>query len=213
MHRGANVFIAVLRLLIGYAFVPSGLKKTLDQPFTDPANQGLFHDFLHAFHATGFFYQFVGVVQLTIALLLMTQTFATLGALMALPVFATITVFCWATATVFTSTMVTLMLCGAILLALWDFEKWRGIFHPGSGHPPAPEPEDPLPIDLRLWGICGAGILVLYFGVCAYSGGIYRPKSVELDNPAFYIFPLIALFPVVTYVIEHRRRKRHGGST
>jgi len=125
--RWINVFIVNLRILIGFAFVPAGLKKVLAQPFTDPDNTGVFHEFLHAFYATGFFYQFVGVVQLTIAVLLMTQTFATLGALMAFPVIATITVFCWSTWVTPTATVATLMLLGTATLVLWDIDRWRGI--------------------------------------------------------------------------------------
>ena len=52
-RRGVYTSIIVLRMLIGFAFIPAGLKKLLGQPFTDPANTGVFHEFLHAFHATG----------------------------------------------------------------------------------------------------------------------------------------------------------------
>lgn len=47
-HRWLHLAVVNLRYLIGFAFVPAGLKKVLDQPFTDPANHGRFHDFLHA---------------------------------------------------------------------------------------------------------------------------------------------------------------------
>lgn len=201
-RRSAHLFAAILRILLGFAFVPAGLKKVLAQPFTDPANTGAFHEFLHAFHATGPFYQFVGVVQLTIATLLMTQRLAHVGALMALPVFTTIAVFCWSTAGHFTSVMVTLMALGAASLVVWDLPRWRQLLNhsaedPGRGL-----------IDQRMWQWCGAAILVVYLAICAYSGGIYRPRGVELGNPAFYIFPLIALFPVVTWLIERRARRR-----
>lgn len=208
--RWVNLGIVNLRILLGFAFLPAGLKKVLDQPFTDPENTGAFHEFLHAFHATGFFYQFVGAVQLTIAVLLMTQTFATLGALMAVPVFATISVFCWSTQAYFTAAMATLMFLGSVALLLWDYEKWRGVLpaREPAAEPPRTEPPVPPPLDLALWQRCGSAILVLYLGICAYSGGIYRPKGVELHNPAFYVLPLIALFPLVTLAIEHVRRRR-----
>src|SRR5690349_14630379 len=96
--RWTSVVVVVLRLLIGFALLPAGLKKVLHQPFTDAARTGRFHDFLDAFHATGGFYQFVGVVQLTAAVLLLTQRFALLGAVLALPVVTAIMVFCWSTA-------------------------------------------------------------------------------------------------------------------
>lgn len=191
-----------LRILLGFAFLPAGLKKVLNQPFTDPGNAGPFHDFLHAFHSTGFFYQFVGAVQIGIAVLLMTQRFAGLGAMLALPVFTTILVFCWSTKVYFTAVMVTLMFFGTLLLVSWEFPKWRRLVEPD-----APDLARDAPVDQSLWRWCGIAILLLYLGVCAYSGGIYRPRGVDLGNPAFYVFPFIALFPVVTYLVERTRRK------
>jgi hypothetical protein len=207
-QRGWNLFVANLRILLGFAFVPAGLKKLLAQPFTDPANVGTFHEFLHAFHATGLFYQFVGAIQLTIAVLLMTQVFALPGALMAVPVFTAITVFCWSTQAYFTAVMATLMLLATAALVLWDYARWRDILRPADGTGPrAPDAERAPPIDLSLWKRCGSVVLLIYLAVCAQQGGIYRPRGVELGNPAFYILPLIAMFPLVTYLIERARRR------
>lgn len=213
--RWINLAVVNLRILLGFAFLPAGLKKVLGQPFTDPDKTGAFHEFLHAFYATGAFYHFVGAVQLTIAVLLMTQTFATLGALIALPVFATITVFCWSTNAIPTAIAVTLMSLGSCALVVWDFDRWRDILRPSRG-PAAerpPQPEGPSPVDIRMWRSCGLAILALYVAVTALSGGIYRPKTIELDNPAFYILPLIALFPIATFAIEQRRRRRRRSAS
>jgi len=205
--RWTNVFVVNLRIVLGFAFVPAGLKKVLGQPFTDPQNTGAFHELLHAFHDTGAFYQLVGLTQLVIAVLLMTQRFATLGALMALPVFAAIAAFCWSTQVLFTAVMVTLMLLASVALAVWDLEKWRGIFR-ADGTAPEPPLEAPdQPIDMRLWERCGLLVLAVYLGSCAYAGGIYRPRHLELDNPAFYVFPFIALLPIATLAREQWRRK------
>lgn len=204
-RRWCHLWVANLRILIGFAFLPSGLKKLLNQPFTDPNNTGVFHEFLHAFYATGMFYRFVGAMQLVIAVLLMTQVFATVGALMALPVFVVITVLCWSTQVYFTAVVASLMLLGIVGLVAWDFSKWRGVVATRARPGALPSERDDL-IDITLWRWCGTMILVLYGAVCLLHGGIYRPRNVELDNPAFYVFPLIALFPVVTYVVERRRR-------
>jgi uncharacterized membrane protein YphA (DoxX/SURF4 family) len=204
--RWANLVIVNLRILLGFAFLPAGLKKVLGEPFTDPAKTGAFHEFLHAFHATGTFYQFVGVMQLAIAVLLLTQTLVTLGALMALPVFATVAVFCWSTGATFTAAMATLMLLGTAALLAWDIDRWRAVIEPPAHtSPPADEPP---PLDMGLWRRCGVVILGLYLAVTALSGGIYRPVGVELQNPAFYILPLIALLPVVTFAVEQRASRR-----
>lgn len=199
--RWANHAVVLLRILIGFAFLPAALKKVLDQPFTDPANSGRFHDFLDAFHATGPFYQFVGVIQLLAALLLSTQYFALAGALLALPVLTAITVFVWSTIGLTpTAVVASLMLLGIVGLLVWDVERWRGIFDPRAA--PA---DTAVPIDLRPWMWCGAAIWVSYIAVCIAHGGIYRPRGAELDNPAFYILPAIALMPIATWLWSRRK--------
>jgi hypothetical protein len=102
--------------------------------------------------------------------------------------------------------MATLMLAGVVGLSLWDYERWRPVIAMDETRPARAQGQPP--IDWALWRGCGAGILVLYLGVCAYAGGIYRPKGVDAGNPAFYIFPIIALFPVATLMWERRRRRR-----
>ncbi len=205
--RWMHLCVINLRIIVGFAFVPAGLKKLLNQPFTDPTNTGVFHEFLHAFYATGPFYQFVGVMQLTAAALLMTQRFSTIGAMLATPIIATICVFCWSTKVYPTAVVVTLILCALIGLLLWDIRKWRSVFTADQvairvNH----SPED-VDVDSRLWTWCGAAILGFYFAVCAISGGIYRPRGAEYTNPEFYVVPAIAMMPIVALFIGRRRRK------
>jgi len=201
--RWITVCIVNLRILIGFAFVPAGLKKLLAQPFTDPQNTGPFHDFLHAFHATGWFYQFVGVLQLVTATLLITQRFATIGALLALPILTAITAFCWSTHVYPTATVATLMLLGTLALVLWDFHRWRAVF----GERERLVPVD-APIDMRLWQRCGIAILAVYLGACAWMGEVYRPRGAGPDDPGFYLFPVILLLPILTLAIDQARLRR-----
>ena len=211
-RRWANLAVVNLRILIGFAFVPAGLKKLLGQPFTDPQNVGVFHEFLHAFLATGPFYHFVGLMQLVAAVLLMTQRFALLGAAVMLPITTAVTVLCWSTAGVPTITTVTLMLLGVLGLLVWDLEKWRPLLiGDAQGAELRLSPCPPV-IDLRLWQRCGMAILLVYGIACVLQGGIYRPRGVELGNPAFYLLPAIAVFPVVTWLIDRRRFRRQRQS-
>lgn len=199
--RWANLCVINLRILIGFAFLPAALKKILDQPFTDPANTGAFHDFLDAFRATGAFYPFVGLCQLVAALLLSTQRFALLGALVALPILSTICAFVWSTIGVRpTSIVATLMWLGTLGLLVWDADRLRGILGQPVG------PLRPSPVPLRPWIVCGALVWALYICVCLAHGGIYRPRGLELDNPAFYVLPLIAVLPILTFIVSRRRR-------
>lgn len=206
--RWATLCVVNLRILIGFAFLPAGLKKLLDQPFTDPANTGAFHAFLHAFHATGWFYQFVGAMQLVTAVLLITQRFAAVGALFAVPITATITAFCWSTHVYPTAVVITLMFLGSLGLVLWDLPRWRLVFVREDRmrellDAPTPAP----PVRMRLWQLCGTAIVTLYLGTCAALGGVYRPKGMALDEPAFYVMPAILLLPLVALAIELTSRR------
>ena len=206
--RWINVAVVNLRFLIGFAFLPASLKKVLDQPFTDAANRGAFHDFLHAFHATGWFYSFVGIMQLTAAVLLFTQRFATVGALIALPIFTTITIFCWSTQVYPTATIATLLWLGTLGLLIWDLDKWRGILARDDRAYDLRIAPIEARIDLALWSRCGLVMLVIYFGSALVRGGVYRPRGMELDEPAFYVLPVTLLLPIVTFVIDQRRHRR-----
>lgn len=206
--RWVNVAVVNLRFLIAFAFVPAAMKKLLGQPFTDPTNHGVFHDFLHAFRATGWFYPFVGAMQLLAAVLLFTQRFATLGAALALPILSAIMVFCWSTGVVPTATVATLMWLGTVGLLVWDLERWRALFVPSHRTVELRIEPARAPIDMKLWTTCGIAILVVYLGSALAYGGVYRPRGLELDEPAFYVMPAILLLPLVTLVIDQRRTRR-----
>ncbi len=204
--RWAALCVVNLRILIGFAFLPAGVKKLLGQPFTDPEKTGAFHDFLHAFLATGSFYRFVGVLQLVAACMLMTQYFAFLGAVVMLPILVAISALCWSTG-VGTPTLitVTLMTAGTLGLVLWDIEKWRGMLVPEGRSLEHRIEAPPQVLDGVLWARCGAAVLVTYAIASLLHGGVYRPRGVELGNPAFYLLPLIALYPFVTWLIDRSR--------
>lgn len=208
-QRWAALCVVVLRLLIGFAFLPAGLKKVMGQPFTDPDKVGVFHAFLHAFLATGPFYRFVGLVQLIAACLLMTQRFAFLGALIMMPVLVAIAALCWATG-VGTPTLitVTLMALGTLGLLIWDHDKWQSLLVPEGGTLRLEIAPSPHRVDYQLWSLCGWAVLATYVIATALNGGVYRPRTVELTNPAFYLLPLITVFPLVTWMIDRSRYKK-----
>lgn len=210
--RAINLAVVNLRFLIGFAFLPAAVKKLLDQPFTDPAKGGPFHDFLDAFHATGGFYRVVGTLQLAAAVLLLTQRFATVGALVALPILTAIAALCWSTAVYPTAAVVTLMWLGTASLLLWDVDKWRAVLaRDDRAHVVDVTPIGAV-IDLAVWARGGAAILALYLGSALAHGGVYRPRGVELDQPGFYVLPLVTLVPVLTWLVERRRIRRGQGA-
>jgi uncharacterized membrane protein YphA (DoxX/SURF4 family) len=207
-RRWVHLVVVNLRILLGFAFVPAGLKKVLGQPFTDLHNVGPFHDFLHAFRETGGFYRAVGVLQLAAAALLMTQRHASLGAVVALPIITAIVVFCWSTRVTPTAIVASLMWAGTFGLVLWDLPRWRALLRP-EGAPPPPAPSDDELVaraSPALWGACGAAIFALHLASNAALGRIYRPRGIELDAPGFWVLLATPLLPLVTFLVERRRR-------
>lgn len=123
-----NLFAINLRYVIGLGFIPSGMIKLLDKPFTRIENVGVFYDFLDAMYATGFYYNVVGFLQVFAGVLLITQRFSTVGAAIFLPIIFNIAVLTLSTIGSFTPLIATLMLLGVVFLLLWDQYKWINIF-------------------------------------------------------------------------------------
>lgn len=98
----------------------------MGQRFTGlPANHPLGHYF-DALHLTGFYYTFIGVSQLTAALLLLIPRTALLGAILYLPIILNICVLTYATR--FEGTRIaTLMLLANLYLLWWDSARLKYI--------------------------------------------------------------------------------------
>ncbi|MBL4635831.1 MAG: hypothetical protein JKY56_18360, partial [Kofleriaceae bacterium] len=161
-QRWANLCVVILRIMIGFAVLPAGLKKTLGQPFTDPDKVGVFHEFLHAFLAAGPMYHLVGVVQIFAAFLLMTQRFAALGAALLLPVLVAISALCWSSNGIPTIVVVNLMTLGTLGLLLWDFPKWQALVLDDSAPRTLKVEARSSLIEHKLWQTCGLAIFAVY---------------------------------------------------
>ena len=209
-HRWVHRCVAMARIGIGFAFIPSGLKKLLQQPFTDPDNTGPFHEFLQAFYGTGLFYPFVGGLQLLGGILLMTQHQATIGAVILSPIVLVILVFCWSTWVVPTASVVSVIMLGLLGLLLWDIQRWRSLFGADGQQLqltlPAPHPA----VDMVLWSRCGGLIALLYLGHVLVTGTVYRPQGADWSNPSFVFLQILVVLPLVALGIEQWRSRKRG---
>lgn len=79
-HKLNQWLIIHLRYLLGVAFLPSGLTKIVGNRFTQISTDHPIGFFFEGLYRSGIYYNFIGVAQVLAALLLMTQRFATLGA-------------------------------------------------------------------------------------------------------------------------------------
>ncbi|HLM61518.1 MAG TPA: hypothetical protein VK308_12000 [Pyrinomonadaceae bacterium] len=116
------------RIALAAGFFPSGMVKIMDERFASGlhANHPMGH-YLEALHLTGFYYTFIGVVQVTAAIMLLIPRTTTLGAFLYFPIILNITILTYATrfdGSLFTAPLMTL----ANLYVLgWNYEKWKYI--------------------------------------------------------------------------------------
>ncbi|MBX2915404.1 MAG: hypothetical protein KF856_09065 [Cyclobacteriaceae bacterium] len=118
-----------LRYLIGFAFVFASIVKIKGERFTTLPTDTAVGYFFEAMYQSGFYWRFLGWSQLIAGVLMMTQRFATIGAMMFFPIILNITLIThsvnFGTGT---PTVTTLMLLGTLYLLLWDYRKWIILF-------------------------------------------------------------------------------------
>ncbi len=121
-----RIFTVFCRVALAASFIPSGIVKIMGERFTAlPPNNPLGHYF-DALHLTGYYYTFIGIAQLCIALLLLIPRTAFVGALAYFPVIINICVLTYATR--FEGTrIVTLMVLADLYLLFWDYKRLKAI--------------------------------------------------------------------------------------
>jgi uncharacterized membrane protein YphA (DoxX/SURF4 family) len=122
------LFSIFCRLALALGFIPAAIVKLIDERFASglSANHPMGH-YLEALHLTGYYYTFIGVVQLLAAIFLLIPRTVTLGAFLYFPVILNITVLTYATrfdGSLFTAPLMTL---ANLYLLGWNYEKWKYI--------------------------------------------------------------------------------------
>lgn len=122
-----NLMIIGIRFLVGFAFIPSGLKKLLGERFTAIGTDNPIGYFFEAMYRTGDYWVFLGFCQLLTAFLLFTQRFATLGAMMFFGITLNICVITISMHFTGTWVITSLMLFAGVILLAWDWDKLKPI--------------------------------------------------------------------------------------
>ena len=123
-----NTFVILTRYLIAFAFIPSGLKKILGLRFTQMTVDTPIGFFFEGMFQTGFYWNFIGWAQVIAAFLLMTQRFATLGAIFFFFIISNICVITISLHFSGTWIITLLMLLAVLMLLLWDAHKIKYLF-------------------------------------------------------------------------------------
>src|SRR5215510_13801664 len=97
-NKWLRYFTTFCRVALALGFLPSGYVKIMGERFASglSANHPLGH-YLEALHHTGYYYTFIGISQLIIAILLLIPRTALLGALLYFPIILNICILTYAT--------------------------------------------------------------------------------------------------------------------
>lgn len=116
------------RIVLAVGFIPPSLTKILGNRFTQISVDNPVGFFFEAMYQTGFYWRFLGLCQITAAILLLIPRTSTLGALMFFPIILNIFII-----TISMDFRGTPLITGAMLLAniyllCWDYDKLKPIF-------------------------------------------------------------------------------------
>src|SRR5882672_5190969 len=120
-------FAVFCRIALAASFLPTGIVKIMGERFAAglPSNNPLGHYF-DALYLTGYYYTFIGIAQIIIAILLLIPRTSLLGALMYFPIIINICVLTYATR--FDGTRgVTIMVLASLFLLIWDYDRLKHI--------------------------------------------------------------------------------------
>lgn len=138
LRMGFQVFTIFLRYLLGIAFVWASILKVKGIRFEPHSGEnmpiGSLSYLLEAMYRSGFYWYFIGWGQLIAGLLIMSQIFSTLGAVVYFPIMLSIFVLTTAFQAPVFLAMTSLMLLSNIYLLLWDWNKLKFIIlnNPGE---------------------------------------------------------------------------------
>lgn len=131
-----QIFTIYLRYLIGGAFVFSGVGKVMGDRFIPAGSmqipiEGMALDvFFETLFRTGIWWRFIGFGQVVAGLLLVTQRWSTLGAILFFPI--SLNIFFITLSMDFRGTPIVtgLILLGNLWLLFWDYTRLRILFYP-----------------------------------------------------------------------------------
>ena len=179
-NQWLRYFAVACRVALALGFIPSGIVKVMGERFTGlPANHPLGHYF-DALYLTGFYYRFIGVGQLTAALLLLIPRTSLLGAILYFPIIFNICVLAYATR--FEGTRITtLMLLANLYLLCWDYGRLKSILPFASPSDVGPTPNQKMSRKFP-WAFFG-GVVAVIAAVIIINAFLYdvRPGNSQLE--------------------------------
>lgn len=194
--RWLRVLTALTRGLLAVGFFSAGKVKVLGEPFTLLPPETAIGHFFDALHRTGPYYRFIGVGQMTAALLLLLPSTATLGAVLYFPIILNIFVITVALRFQGTPVVTGLMLLASFYLLCWDYPRLKGVLF-------ATPPREPLPVQPPVpWALT----LTVALGAQGAVGTLGGFAAGRLPLWELALLVTAALLPLVHWAL-HRRKQ------
>jgi uncharacterized membrane protein YphA (DoxX/SURF4 family) len=196
LHR----LVIISRILLAIAFVPTGMVKLLGERFTQLPTSNPVGAIFEAFYQTGFYWRFLGLGQVTAALLLLIPATTTLGAVAFFPIIVNIAVLTWAVQFKGTTIITALMVLANLLLLAWDYDRWRSLLTTEPA-PLTTHPHHPLPTIERVGYVLGTSAgMVFFLGT--------RSFGTRNTMVAAVLLGLLAVLLVTAGWVQHWRASR-----
>ena len=140
-NKWMRYFTTFTRLALVAGFLPPGYVKIIGERFTDLHNNQPMGHYLEALHHTGYYYTFIGYVQILAAILLLLPRTVVLGTLLYLPVILNICILSLAVR--FEGSLLTapLMVIACVYLLCWNYDRIKFIL-PFNTPPAKPSIQD-----------------------------------------------------------------------
>jgi uncharacterized membrane protein YphA (DoxX/SURF4 family) len=123
-NKWFRYFAIFCRIALALGFIPSGFVKIMGERFTGLTSNHPLGQYFDALYLTGYYYTFIGVVQLTAAALLLIPRTALLGAIIYFPVILNICVLAYSVR--FEGTRITtMMLLANLFLLCWHYDRLK----------------------------------------------------------------------------------------
>lgn len=179
-NRWIWLFSIFCRVTLAFGFIMAGFVKIIDERFA--SGLSIIHpmgSYLNALHQTGYYYTFIGIVQILAAVFLLIPRFVFLGALLYFPIILNIFILSYAVR--FEGSLLTspLMLLANIFLLCWHYDRLKFILPIKDPQPVIlPKPikySNKFPFKFVLGSAAAVGVIVA--GVVLMSTQAVMPEN------------------------------------
>lgn len=124
-NKWLRYFAIFNRIALAAGFLPSGFVKIMGERFTDLSVNHPMGNYLEALHHTGYYYTFIGILQVTAAILLLIPKTAIIGALLYFPIILNICILSFSVRFSGSIFSAPLMVLANLYLLCWYYDRLK----------------------------------------------------------------------------------------